>query len=71
MLNSSEHLRAFGYLVTLQLYTYGTDIMNIEATLLSNVSYLYFQLANRDYNNFTDLVRDLTRGCKNELEKVR
>ncbi|CAI9741237.1 kyphoscoliosis peptidase-like [Octopus vulgaris] len=29
------------------------------------------ELANREYNNFTDLVRDLTRYCNTELEKVR
>lgn len=29
------------------------------------------ELAGRDYNTYTDLVRDLTRGCQSELEKVR
>lgn len=29
------------------------------------------EIANREYNNFTDLVRDLTRNCTTELEKVR
>ncbi|XP_041348843.1 hillarin-like isoform X2 [Gigantopelta aegis] len=29
------------------------------------------ELANQDYSNYTELVRDLTRGCKSELEKVR
>ncbi|KAL4224104.1 hypothetical protein ACF0H5_017558 [Mactra antiquata] len=29
------------------------------------------ELSGRDYNTFTDLVRDLTRDCQSELEKVR
>ncbi|KAH3889565.1 hillarin-like [Dreissena polymorpha] len=29
------------------------------------------ELSNRDYNTFTDLVRDLTRDCQSELEKCR
>lgn len=30
-----------------------------------------FQLVNKDYENYTDLVKDLTRDCHSELEKVR
>ncbi|KAL3856221.1 hypothetical protein ACJMK2_010998 [Sinanodonta woodiana] len=29
------------------------------------------ELSNRDYTSYTDLIRDLTKECKNELEKAR
>ncbi|XP_060565893.1 hillarin-like [Ruditapes philippinarum] len=40
-------------------------------TIFEQIDKQAIELSNRDYNTYTDLVRDLTRGCSTELEKVR